>query len=200
MEIQKLPHKTERGFTLLEVIVAISILTIGLVGVAALMTQMVRSTANSRYMSVASLLASEKLEDLNRYPNNDPIVWAPGGGTAGSLAANTSQSVTVGARTKQVAYFDEVQVSAGNGAITETVSGNDAGGNPIYNVTTHSPDGTVKTTQSATVPGGSGVMTFERRWVIEQDAPVTKVRRITVQVSLLNQPDARPFQTSLVRP
>jgi len=45
-------------------------------------------------------------------------------------------------------------------------------------------------------------MTFDRRWVIEQDQPVPGVRRITVLVTLMDksiQPSVT-FQMSMVRP
>ncbi len=74
------------GFTILEVMVAILVLTIGLVGTAALMSTTVSSTARSHLMSTAALLASEKLEDLSRFDVNDSPV-APGG----SLVAEHDQ-------------------------------------------------------------------------------------------------------------
>jgi hypothetical protein len=43
---------------------------------------------------------------------------------------------------------------------------------------------------------------FERRWIVEMNQPVANVRRITVQVNLLNQTVQPPvtFQMSMVRP
>jgi hypothetical protein len=45
-------------------------------------------------------------------------------------------------------------------------------------------------------------MTFDRRWVIEQDKPVAGVRRITVLVTLRDLTVQPPvtFQMSMVRP
>ena len=56
--------------------VSILILTIGLVGTAALMSNSVNMGAHARYVSTAALLASEKMEDLDRFPNNDPNLTA----------------------------------------------------------------------------------------------------------------------------
>ena len=58
--------------------IAILVLTIGLVGTAALMSTTVNSTARSHLMSTAALLASEKLEDLGRFDKNDTPIQ-PGG-------------------------------------------------------------------------------------------------------------------------
>jgi len=78
----------EAGFTLLEVLVAIAILTVGLMGAALLMTSTYKGSVRSRYMAEAAQLASEKLEDLNRFPARlssggsvyvDPHIFVPSG-------------------------------------------------------------------------------------------------------------------------
>src|SRR5262245_25918311 len=62
-----------RGFTLLEVMIAIAILASGLLAVAAIMTRLMGGTNTSRYLSSEVTLASEKLEFLNQLQINDPI-------------------------------------------------------------------------------------------------------------------------------
>src|SRR3984893_11644127 len=191
------------GFTLIETMVAIAVLTIGLMGAAALMTRMLSDSGRSRYMSVAAILASEKLEDLNRFPADDPAVVVPSGPTAGSLTADTSQSVTVGANTETVDYFDVVQLSSGNGGISENSRGKDGTGSTVYTTITHQPDGTVVSTVNAALPPvAQDTVTFNRRWVIEIDQPVVGVRRISVLVTLKNPllSQAVTFQNSMVRP
>jgi prepilin-type N-terminal cleavage/methylation domain-containing protein len=193
----------QRGFTIIETIVAISVLTIGLVGAAALMTQMLGNSGRSRYMSIAAMLASEKLEDINRFPTNDPAIVVAGGATAGSLAADTSQTVTVGANSETVDYYDVVQLSSGNGGISETSSGKDAAGATVFTTTTHKPDGTVVSTVGGALPQvAQDTLIFNRRWVIEGDQPVPGVRRVTVLVTLKNPVLSQTvtFQNSMVRP
>jgi type IV pilus modification protein PilV len=165
--------RTQQGFTLLETLVAIVVLTIGLMSVAALMTQTLRSTTNSRSMSTAAMLATEKLEDLNRYASTDPAV-AAGGSIAGDAAG----------------FFDTILVSTGNGTISENFNGT---------VVTHWPNGTVT---NVAPPAGGDSLTYDRRWIIEVGAPVANARRVTVLVTLQNQNASSPvtFQTSMVRP
>ncbi len=173
--------RRERGFTLIETLVAIMILTIGLFSVAALMSQTVNTTAHSRYQTNAAMLASEKLEDLNRFPNDDANL-TPGG----SLAADTA------------GYFDNVQTSSDSGSITETTS--DAGGTTSY---TQQPGvGITVTAGGGLPPATSETLTFDRRWVIVKDTPVVGVRQITVLVTLKNQTLNPPatFQISVVHP
>jgi type IV pilus assembly protein PilV len=188
MEILKSPRKLRRagGFTLVETMVAIVVMAVGLMGIAALMSQMNNTSYRSRYMSLSAVLATEKLEDLNKYPNDDPVVSTSGG----SLAADN------------VGYFDTVQLSSGNGSIAETIQGTVAG-NPSFTTITHLPDGTINTTVAGAAPvPGPDTMTFDRRWVITADQPVAGVRRVTVLVTLLSPAQSKrvTFQTSMVRP
>ena len=183
-------QRSQRGFTLLETLASIAILSIGLLALAGLMSQTTSSSSRSRYMSAASILATQKLEDLNRYPKSDPMV-AIAGASAGSLTADaTSGSIN---------YYDDVDISAVGGSITETTS--DSSGN--FNTFVQQPDGTIATTSSATKPAPPPeTLQFHRRWTIEKDVPVAGVRRVTVYVQLVNPPVAKivTFQISTVRP
>ena len=167
--------RKQEGFTLIETMVAVVVLCIGLLSVAALMSQMVRGSSTSRYMSSAAMLASEKLEDLNRYASTDPTVAAS---PVGSLGADTP------------GYFDLVQISTDNGTMTETYNGT---------VVSHKADGTVS---NVAPPVTGATMTYDRRWLIETGGGLPAgVRRVTVLV-IANDPAANraQFQTSMVRP
>lgn len=204
MAILKLRRKARRntGFALIETVIAIAILAIGLLGVAALLAQLGGNSTQSRYMSTEALLASEKLDDLNRFPYNDPAIIVPTGNTAGSLTADITATVTSGAITETVDYFDQVQISSGNGNIVETVSGKDAGGNAVFITTTHAPDGSIQTTTSNNAPVQTAdMLTFSRRWIIEQNMAnlPAGVRRFTVLVSLQVPAFPSTFQSSMLR-
>jgi type II secretory pathway pseudopilin PulG len=186
----QLLHKRQRsrGFTLVEILVATVVLIVGLVAVAGLLGSTLGGTARSGYMNQAATLATEKLEDLNRYPAVDPTV-----GAGGSL---TSDVVSAGG----VPYYDEVFFSPSQGAMEETV-GFVNGGTTQYQTISYAPTGIITTTAAtATGPSAAGQIAYKRRWIIEQDQPVTGVLRITVLVTLENgfvQPPVT-FQMSTV--
>ena len=188
METSQLLRKprAQRGFTLIETMVAILVLTVGLVGTAALMSQSVNMGAHARFVSTAALLASEKMEDLDRFPDNDPNL-VPGGSLAADVAG----------------YSDSVQISSNNGNINETTVS--AGTTTLY---TQQPDGTVVVTPGAGLPAATpDLLTFDRRWQITGNPTVggqviTGAVQITVLVTLTNKTLNPPvtFQTSLVHP
>jgi len=208
----------EGGFTVLEVMVAIFILTVGVISVAALAGVMMTTGNRSKYLSLEASLASEKLEDLNRWPASAYQVCVPtGSASAGSLTSDTLQTTTCpnsadgsAGASGSVAYYDDVNInyaasgssdcnSSTGGCLAETVT-SQTGGTTQYTTTYHSPDGQVTYSGGTTAPAN---MTFHRRWIIEANSPVTGVRRVTVLVSMNNvniQPSNATFQMSMVRP
>jgi Tfp pilus assembly protein PilV len=194
--------RREGGFALVETLIAITILAVGLLGIAALLAQLAGNSTKSRYTSTEALLASEKLDDLNRYPINDPAIAVTNGNSAGSLTADVTDNVTVGVVTENVDYFDQVRISAGNGNMVETVSGKDVNGNTVYTTTTHAPDGSITVATAVNPPAAtSDMLTFSRRWVIELNPPnqPAGVRRFTVLVSLNTPTGASNFQATMMR-
>jgi prepilin-type N-terminal cleavage/methylation domain-containing protein len=106
METSKSHRKAGgQGFALIEVMIAIVILAVGLLGLAALMAQLSGATGNSRYMGTEVMLASEKLEDLNRLP-------------VGSLALAAGGHLN----NDDAGYSDQVQVSSDNGTTTTVLA------------------------------------------------------------------------------
>ena len=195
-----------KGFTLIETMIAVVIFSVGILSLATLMATVNLGTSRFRYYSTATLLATEKLEDLNRYP-----------------AASTADTVTRGGSLTSdlVGYYDNVQVQSDNGSITEVTYIPDAG---CYDVFTHSmgtvgSPGTASdsgTTPCITAPPSTlaNAMTFHRRWLVENPVVLPSgtsinVRRVTVFVALwssasnsatTNQGQPVTFQLSTVRP
>lgn len=60
----------ERGFTLLEAMIALFVLTIGVLGVLTLQTTAIRSNYRAATMTIASTVASGQLERLRSLPFN----------------------------------------------------------------------------------------------------------------------------------
>jgi prepilin-type N-terminal cleavage/methylation domain-containing protein len=214
-----LPKRScSKGFTLLEVLIATSILVIGVSAMAALSAVMLTRGRQSKYMTLSGTLASEKLEDLSRWKGNiiagldssDPEICVEAGDASeGGLTADTTNSITCNGVTENISYFDNVSIdvtnstdcgNASNGCFAESTSSTVSGVTTYY-TTYHAPDGTIPGNSAGTTTAPSN-MTFRRRWLIEANQPVVGVRRITVSVTLLDQ-SVRPgvnFSMSMVRP
>ena len=70
-----------QGLTLLEILIAITILTIGLLAVASVATIVIKSNAASNKLSIASMLVQDKLEEIRatHYTNvtSEPLATVP---------------------------------------------------------------------------------------------------------------------------
>ena len=192
-------HKSARGFSLTEVLIAISILVVGVVSLAGLFSRMDSTSGQSRYIGTAAILASEKLEDLVRAPMSDPQIAVPGGGSAGSLTDDVCCKTVNGSN---VDYFDEVLLSAASGSVAETYNSSSS----TFQTTTQSPDGKTVQESTSTPPVSGDTLTFKRRWLIEQDPvingiTITNAKRITVLVTIpsLVGKQAVNYQMSMVR-
>lgn len=60
--------RNNKGFTLVEILVAVLILAVGVCGIAALQTRNVRTTGFNKDASIATGLVQKKLEDLKNEP------------------------------------------------------------------------------------------------------------------------------------
>jgi prepilin-type N-terminal cleavage/methylation domain-containing protein len=187
--------RNPNGFTMIEVLIAMSVLAVGLCSMALLTAQTLSGTERARYMSLAATLTSEKLEDLNRWTSVDPHVAA-----GGSLTSDSS--------TGAYNYYDDVDLSNVSGQVSETFSST-SGGSTTYTTVIHNSTGVVTPASNTPAPTGAGIITFHRRWFIEANPvvngiTVTGPRRITVLTTLTAgsvRPGAAPtFQASLVRP
>ena len=181
------------GFSLLEVLIAIVILVIGLTAMASLVAQSMGGTERARYTGLATTLASEKLEDLNRWPGVDPHVAAGGSLTSDSASGSLN-------------FYDDIDLANTTGQVSETVSST-SGSTTTYTSVIHNATGYVQSNSNTSAPSGSGVIAFHRRWLIEANPVVNGItltgsRRVTVLVTLTNQAVKPPvsFQMSLVRP
>lgn len=192
-----------RGFTLIEVLISVFVFAVGLVTLGSLAALTLNGSAASRYRGMASTFASEKLEDLNRWPTMDPHVCVSTGVTVGSLTSDSQAvSVTCNGITDTVDYYDDIAIADTSGQVCETVS-SVVSGSEVYTATCHTPGGTTTTSTSGSSNAiDVGAIAFHRRWTIEGGQPITGVKRITVLVTLENGYMNPPItvQESTVRP
>ena len=208
-----------KGFSLLETLVALFVLAVGILATALLAARTMSTGRQSKYMSLATTLASEKLEDLSRWDATNPNVCVQSADTLeGSITSDAAaHTITCpSGASATVAYYDWIFMNTTGstdcpnttyGCFMETVY-NSTNGN--YSTVYHAPDGTVTLSSSTTAPTSSGI-TFKRRWVIEANPVVTTTsgtvtltgsRRVTVLVLLMDATVQPPvsFQMSTIRP
>jgi prepilin-type N-terminal cleavage/methylation domain-containing protein len=82
VEMTRARPARERGVTLIEVLVSLSLLSFALLSVAPLFTGSVRTNASAFQLTNADTLAREKLEELSGYPRSDPRLIVPDGANA----------------------------------------------------------------------------------------------------------------------
>jgi prepilin-type N-terminal cleavage/methylation domain-containing protein len=90
MVLKTLYRRHEKGLTLIEVLVALTILGLALLALAPMFTTAVKSNASAYQLTNTTTLAREKLEELSGYPRSDPRLTIadtnnaaiPSGGTA----------------------------------------------------------------------------------------------------------------------
>jgi len=58
--------RTARGFTLIEILIALTLLAIGLLGMAGLTVGIMRGNSLSKEVTTATALAQDKMEDIKR--------------------------------------------------------------------------------------------------------------------------------------
>lgn len=99
--------KVQQGFTLLEIFIAILLLTVGLLGTAALTTGVVRGNIDSRLLTTATTIAQTCLEE-NRRVGYASAGATPTGGSNNCLSGNATISINGASFTRTLAIDSSV--------------------------------------------------------------------------------------------
>jgi len=102
------PSRASRGFTILEVMIVIAILTFGLVSLAAMQIHALHGSDRGRHATNAAAIAENKMEQLQQDP------WASVAVTAGFVAdptATNNVQLAGGASLDERAYSVSYQVT-----------------------------------------------------------------------------------------
>jgi len=130
---------TEKGFSLIEVMIAVLVLGIGILAVSKLQSSLIKSGSDANYRSVASSIAQKKIEDLRRFVhlttvNDDvPDIWSAAlsptslafdhiANNQGGIIPSGTYSVDSGITYTLSWSSDTYYYSATNSAPTTTVS------------------------------------------------------------------------------
>ena len=77
--MKKLSWMDDRGMSIIEVLIALTILALALLGLMPLFISAVKTSASANQLTNANTLVREKLEELAGYPRNDPRIAVPAG-------------------------------------------------------------------------------------------------------------------------
>jgi len=77
-ETQMEKLKKEDGYTLIEVLIALTIFAVGLLGVAAMQTSAIRMNSTAGKLTNLSTWGTDKIEELSALPYSDPLLDSAG--------------------------------------------------------------------------------------------------------------------------
>jgi type IV pilus assembly protein PilV len=120
------PFRTNKGFTLLEVLVTLTILSIGLLGVAGLTTGVLRGNFYAKNVTTATVIAQTQIEDIQRT-----------GYTNANTKAGTVEVTMGGARFSRNTVITNGSPAANMKTVSVTVTWNEGtGGSRSVNLQT----------------------------------------------------------------
>ncbi len=106
--------RNEKGFTLLEILIAITVLSIGLLGMAGLTTNIIHGNMLSKKVTTATTLGQDRMEHFRRLGYSATP-------TADTTTTENYNSIANFSSYKRVSFIDVNSPSAGMKTITVTV-------------------------------------------------------------------------------
>jgi type IV pilus assembly protein PilV len=88
MRLQKMKIHNPGGFTILEVLIAMAIFAIGILGVAKMQLSAVSGNSSARGMTEAAAVGQQQIEQLMALPYDDPLLSDTNGNGTGQDADN----------------------------------------------------------------------------------------------------------------
>jgi type IV pilus assembly protein PilV len=133
--------KKYRGFTMLEVLVAIVIMSIGVFGLASLQITAKRTNFEAVQQATATFLVQELIERMRANPNALSTYTDDGLGRVLTGASLTATNCDAGCQTAEMALFDLYQWEQAVSGANEKRSGTNTGGLPSMNACVTGPAG-----------------------------------------------------------
>jgi len=118
--------KKENGFTLIEVLIAITIFAVGLLAVAAMQNSAILMNSSAGKLTNLSTWGMDKVEELSALPYTDPWLETAGNPPGNDSAGNTHQEVSGGYTISWTVIDDNPLTSTKNISVTVTGRGKTA--------------------------------------------------------------------------
>jgi prepilin-type N-terminal cleavage/methylation domain-containing protein len=180
--------ENQRGFTLIEAVIAMMVSVVGLVSVAGMFMIAMKTNASSRNFTTATTFAQDKLEQLGALSFQrlvDPSQLVSNPGRTGPDDAYVAGSLETDATGADGGYYYDRIILAGRDDVqpegTVTVLRGDG------TAETRRPDGTIEQGN----PFPEGRVSYSRRWLIvssDEDNPADRRLTIAVRVKSENPP------------
>jgi len=174
----------ERGFTLVEGLIAMLVSVVGLIALAGMFSIAIKTNAHSRNLTTATTFAQDKLEQLGAISFQrlvDPARMQANPSSTGEHDVYLVGSLEEDIFTGDAYYYDKIILASRDDVEPEgTITVVD----PSGKAETRRPDGTV----FAGNPFGDDRITYSRRWVIlasNEEDPAD--RRLTVAVRVKSE-------------
>jgi prepilin-type N-terminal cleavage/methylation domain-containing protein len=113
--------KGKRGFTLLEVMISLTLMAVGVLSLAALQLLVMQYGSRGRHMTEASAIAQTQMEQLQRLRWTDASMLPTGGGWAGPTTINVQVQDTGGVVYTQESFDVYVRIADMVAGVTRSV-------------------------------------------------------------------------------